>query len=167
MHTVTTPRLRLRMFREDDLDAYAALCADEEVMRHIGAGGPVGTDVAWRHMALFLGEWTLHGYGMWALQSLASGRLLGRVGFLNPYGWPGCEVGWLLARAAWGQGLAFEATTAAIDHGRAQLGVGELISLIRPDNSRSIRLAERLGATLQDRIDFMDFPSLLYRHPPA
>ena len=97
MHTVVTPRLTLRMFAEHDLDAYADMCADAEVMRHIGAGGPVDIHVAWRQMALFRGEWALHGYGMWALDETASGRLVGRVGFLNPHGWPACEVGWLLA----------------------------------------------------------------------
>jgi RimJ/RimL family protein N-acetyltransferase len=164
MHELTTPRLVLRMFRADDLDAYAAMCADPEVMRHIGAGGPVGPDVAWRHMALFLGEWALHGHGMWAVQERASGRLIGRAGFLDPVGWPGCELGWLLARDAWGQGYAFEAARAAIDHGRAQLGLGELISLIRPDNARSIALAERLGAVRESKIEFMGGETLLYRH---
>jgi len=155
------------MFREDDLDAYADMCADAEVMRFIGAGGPVGMDVAWRQMALFLGEWALHGYGMWAVEERASGRLIGRVGFLDPPGWPECELGWLLAREAWGRGLAFEAAQAALAHGRAQLGIRELISLIRPDNVRSIALARRLGATLERTIDFMGAATLQYRHPFA
>ena len=90
MHRLATARLDLRMFREDDLDAYADMCADEEVMRFIGVGGAVGADVAWRQMALFVGEWSLHGYGMWAVEERASGRLIGRVGFLNPHGWPAC-----------------------------------------------------------------------------
>jgi len=165
MHTIVTPRLTLRMFAEHDLDAYADMCADAEVMRHIGAGGPVDIHVAWRQMALFRGEWALHGYGMWALEETSSGRLVGRVGFLNPHGWPACEVGWLLARDAWGRGYAHEAATAAIAYGRGHLGVSELISLIRPDNARSIRLAERLGATLARKIDFMDAPILVYEHP--
>ena len=165
MHTVTTARLRLRMFREKDLDAYADICANEEVMRYIGAGGPVGADVAWRQMALFLGEWALHDYGMWAIEERASGRLIGRCGFLNPEGWPGCEVGWLLSREVWGQGFAFEASAAAIGYGRVHLGIGELISLIRPDNRRSIALAERLGATLDGKVDFMGGSTLQYRHP--
>jgi len=165
MHTLTTPRLRLRPFAERDLDAYADMCADPEVMRYIGAGGPVDADVAWRQMALFLGEWSLHGYGMWAVDELASGRMIGRVGFLNPHGWPGCEVGWLLARDAWGHGYAHEAARAAIAYGREHLGIGELVSLIRPDNRRSIVLAERLGATLERKMEFMDAPVLLYRHP--
>ena len=153
------------MFREDDLDGYADMCADAEVMRFIGAGGPVGAEVAWRQMALFLGEWTLHGYGMWAVEERASNRLIGRVGFLNPFGWPACEIGWLLARSAWGKGLALEAASAAIAHGRAKLGIRELISLIRPDNQRSIRLAERLGAKLDCKIDFMGGATLQYMHP--
>jgi RimJ/RimL family protein N-acetyltransferase len=162
--SLATARLRLRAFRKSDLDAYAAMCADEEVMRHIGAGGAVGTDVAWRQMAFFLGSWSLHGHGMWALEERAGSRLVGRVGFLDPPGWPGCELGWLLARDAWGKGYATEAARAARDYGRDALGLGELISLIRPDNQRSIALARRLGATLDKTIEFMEQPCLLYRH---
>lgn len=163
--SLTTQRLRLRPFREADHTPYAAMCADEEVMRHIGSGGPVDGDVAWRQMALFLGAWALRGHGMWALEERVSKRLIGRVGFLDPPGWPGCELGWLLAREAWGQGYAFEAARAARDYGRDALGLGELISLIRPDNIRSIALAQRLGATLGETIQFMDQPCSVYRHP--
>lgn len=165
MNGPVTERLLLRDFRLADLDAYAAMCADEEVMRHIGAGGPVGRDVAWRHLALFLGEWQLHGHGMWAVERRRDGRLIGRVGFLDPEGWPGCELGWLLARDAWGQGYALEASKAALDWGRRELGLGDLISLIRPANERSKRLAERLGATDGGPIDFMGQTALVYRHP--
>ena len=161
---LSTARLQLRAFAPRDLDAYAAICADAEVMRHIGAGGPVGRDVAWRHMAMFLGEWALHGYGMWALQRRSDGRLIGRAGFLNPEGWPGCELAWTLARDAWGQGYAYEAAAAAKAFGRDALGLKALISLIRPDNTRSVRLAERLGASLQGPLDFMGSTALLYRH---
>lgn len=160
-----TARLRLRAFTARDLDAYAAICADPEVMRHIGTGGPVGRDVAWRHLALFLGEWSLNGHGMWALERRSDGTLIGRVGFLQPEGWPGCELAWTLARGAWGQGFATEAVAAARAFGREQLGLGPLISLIRPDNSRSIRLAERLGATCEGPIGFLGSEALVYRHP--
>lgn len=165
--TLTTARLRLRGFRESDLDAYAAMCADEEVMRYIGAGGAVDVDVAWRQMAIFLGSWSLRGHGMWALEERTGSRLVGRVGFLDPPGWPGCELGWLLARDAWGRGYAAEAARAARDYGRDALGLAELVSLIRPDNLRSIALAQRLGATAGETIEFMDQPCLLYRHPAA
>jgi len=162
--TIETPRLSLRAFRLGDLDAYAAMCADEEVMRHIGSGGTVGRDMAWRHMALFLGSFALIGCGMWAIQRRSDGALIGRAGFLNPEGWPGCELGWLLAREAWGQGYAHEASRAALEFGRREQGLRELISLIRPDNRRSIALAERLGARANGAIDFMGSTALLYRH---
>jgi RimJ/RimL family protein N-acetyltransferase len=160
-----TPRLRLRGFRADDLDAWAAICADAEVMRYIGGGGPVGRDVAWRQMAFFNGEWSLRGYGTWAVERRDDGALIGRVGFLHPEGWPGCELAWLLARPAWGQGLATEAAGAARAHGRSALGVGALISLIRSDNRRSIALAERLGAVADGSVELLGADAQRYRHP--
>lgn len=164
--TLSTPRLRLRAFTLADLDAYAAICADEEVMRHIGSGGPVGRDAVWRQMAMFLGQWALLGYGTWAVELRAERRLIGRVGFLHPEGWPGNELSWLLARGAWGQGYAKEAALAARGFGRDALGVGELISLVRAENTRSIRLAETLGAVNGGAMDFMGGSALVFRHPP-
>lgn len=159
-----TERLRLRAFTAADLDPYAALCADAEVMRYIGPGGPVGREVAWRHIAIFLGAWALQGYGMWAVERRSDGAFIGRVGYLHAPDWPGCELGWVLARDCWGQGYAHEAARAALDFGRREQGLGELISLIRPDNARSIRLAERLGARNTGPIEFMGASTLLYRH---
>lgn len=163
--SVETPRLVLRAFRLTDLDAYAAMCADERVMRYIGNGGVVGRDMAWRHLAVFLGAWALVGHGMWAIERRSDGALIGRAGFLDPDGWPGCELAWLLARDAWGHGYALEAAQAALAFGRREQGLRDLISLIRPDNRRSIALAERLGAQNAGPIDFLGDRALLYRHP--
>ena len=164
--TLHTTRLTLRAFTEADLDAYAAMCADDEVMRFIGTGGAVGRDVAWRQMALFAGHWVLRGCGMWAVEERASGALVGRAGFLDPEGWPANELGWLLGRAHWGKGYAYEAALAARRHGREALGQGgRLISLIRADNQRSIALALRLGATHEATIDFMGGTAQVWRHP--
>lgn len=162
---LSTARLRLRPHTLADLDAHAAVCADEEVMRYIGAGGPVARDVAWRHLALYLGQWALLGYGMWAVELRAERRLIGAVGFLNPEGWPGCELGWTLARSAWGQGYAFEAAGAARAFGRDALGIHQPISLIREANTRSVRLAERLGAVNTGPIEFLGGTALVFRHP--
>jgi len=164
---ITTERLALRQFAPADLEAYAAMCADAEVMRHIGKGGPVGRDVAWHQLAFFLGHWALRGYGTWAIEERACGRLIGRAGFIHPEGWPGLELGWLLARDAWGQGYATEACKAALGQGRGQFGALDLISLIRPANVRSIAVAERLGATLARQVEFMGQDALVYVHAPA
>ena len=74
-----TPRLRLRPFTQADAPAYAEMCADAEVMRHIGIGEVQSASEAWRTVAYFLGHWQLRGYGMWALEHRDSGALLGRV----------------------------------------------------------------------------------------
>jgi RimJ/RimL family protein N-acetyltransferase len=140
-----TQRLLLRPFRAGDLDAYAQICADAEVMRYIGAGQPQSRDEAWRAMALFLGHWELRGYGMWAAEDRQSRALVGRIGLHNPEGWPAFEVGWLLDRSRWGEGLATEGGQAAMQYAFVHLDQPHISSLIRPDNSASIRVAEKLG----------------------
>jgi RimJ/RimL family protein N-acetyltransferase len=159
-----TARLRLRQFSGADHAVYAAMSADADVMRHIGAGGPLSADDAWRSLAAMLGHWTLLGHGMWALESRATGELLGRAGFIEPPGWPGFELGWLLAREHWGRGYAQEAAAAALEVGFGELRRERVISLIRPANERSIRLAERLGAQLERRIEFLGHEALVFVH---
>ncbi len=139
--TLTTERLTLRGWREEDLDAYAAIAADPEVMRFMG--GPLDRADTWRQIAVFVGHWQLRGHGLWVVER--DGELIGRVGLIRPEGWPGLEVGWLLGRDAWGHGYATEAARAAADYAWRKLGAQELISLIAPDNVPSQRVAERLG----------------------
>jgi RimJ/RimL family protein N-acetyltransferase len=157
-----TPRLRLRAFRNEDFDAYAAICADPEVMQYIGTGITLNRMDAWRSMAGILGHWQLLGYGMFAIESKATGELMGRAGFLDPPGWPGFEVGWLLGRSHWGQGFAFEAAVASRDYAFGSLGRDKIISLIRPGNARSIRLAERLGEKLTGEVELLGSKALIY-----
>ena len=119
MVTLETERLRLRMFRETDLDAYAAMSADPEVMRYLGATGePLTRREAWRQMAMFLGHWQLRGYGVWVVEERASGALVGRIGLFNPDGWPGLECIWTLARGAWGKGYATEGARVRVHRSR-------------------------------------------------
>jgi len=143
-----TERLRMRAFRNDHLDAYAAMCADAEVMKYIGPGATQTRGEAWRAMASMLGHWELRGFGMWALEKKGTGELVGRAGFIEPEGWPGFELGWLLGRQHWGHGYASEAARAALDWGRKTLGRDRVISLIRPGNKRSVKVATGLGHVL-------------------
>lgn len=160
--TLETDRLLLRQFRNADLDAYAAMCADAEVMRFLGTGVTLNRPESWRSMAGILGHWELLGYGMFAVELKSSGELLGRAGFLDPPGWPGFEVGWVLARAHWGRGYAFEAAEACRDLAFGPLARDRVISLIRPDNQRSVRVAQKLGATLREQIEILGGPALVY-----
>ena len=157
-----TERLRLRQFRNQDLDTYAAICADPEVMRYLGTGVTLNRMESWRSMAGILGHWQLLGYGMFAVENKATGELMGRAGFLDPPGWPGFEVGWVLGRAHWGHGYAFEAAVASRDYAFANLKRENIISLIRPDNARSIRVAERLGEKLTGEVELLGSKALIY-----
>ncbi len=79
-----TQRLILRAFCEADLDTYAEMCADPEVMRYIGNGQPLSRAESWRNMAMMLGHWQLRGYGMWAVEERQSGMMIGRIGCWQP-----------------------------------------------------------------------------------
>ena len=144
-----TERLILRQLRESDLDAFAEICADPQVMRFMGEFRPLDRMETWRVIATHLGHWQLRGYGMWAVEEKATGKLIGRVGLWNPEGWPELEVGWMLHRAYWGRGFASEAGRASMDAAFRVLGVKHLVSVIHPENTASIRLAERLGETFE------------------
>jgi RimJ/RimL family protein N-acetyltransferase len=161
-----TPRLTLRGLRDDDLDAYAAMVADAEVMRFLD--GPQTRSEAWRQMALFEGHRVLRGYGQWALERRADGVLVGRAGLWQPEGWPGLELGWVLAHEAWGRGYATEAARMAMHWAWVELGAPRLISIIAPGNERSIAVAVRLGmARLRDD-DLFGRPVAIYgRERPA
>jgi RimJ/RimL family protein N-acetyltransferase len=152
MTTTYTERLILRQFRESDLDGYAAMLADPEVVRFLGTD-PMTRAEAWRNMAMVLGHWQLRGYGLWAVEDRESGLLAGRAGLWRPEGWPGLEVGWTLRREFWGRGYATEAGRAALDHAVTTLKQTYIISLIRPENARSIAVACRLGMIHKGQTD--------------
>lgn len=157
-----TERLRLVRFREDHWEPYAAMCADPEVMRYLGTGVTLSREDAWRTIAGMLGHWQLRGYGMWALESKATGELVGRAGFINPAGWPGFELGWTLGRSHWGKGYAREAAREALRHAFEVMKRDRVISLIRQANAPSIRVAEAIGETLAGEVDLLGAKALVY-----
>jgi RimJ/RimL family protein N-acetyltransferase len=140
-----TERLKLRPLVEADLDAYARMCADPETMRYIGPGTTLSRADAWRSIAMLLGHWQLRGYGMWAVEDKQTGAFVGRIGLHNPEGWPVLEVGWLIDRARWGQGLATEGGRAAMQFALDRLNLKRISSVIHHQNAASIRVAEKLG----------------------
>lgn len=162
--TITTDRLVLRAFVQRDLEEYASIVGDPEVTKYLGDGHPLSRDEAWRQMAVILGHWAMLGYGLWAVEERATGALMGRIGCQQPEGWPGFEVAYTLGRAYWRRGYAREGAGAALAYAREVLGRTSIISLIRPANAGSIRVAQSLGATLDGEIDFFGGPTLIYRY---
>jgi len=162
MQTLASERLVLRMFLDSDLDAYAEMCGDPEVMRYIGDGHPLTRAEAWRNMALVVGHWQLRGFGLWAVEERRTGVLVGRVGCWQPEGWPGFEIGWALRREFWGRGFATEAALVTLDHAFNRLGRNRVISLIQPENGASVAVALRLGMRFDGYTQVMDQPVLMY-----
>lgn len=162
MILLETKRLLLRMFTKDDLDDYCIMCADPEVMRFMGEGRPLSRTDTWRHIAIFLGTWQLRGYGTWALEDKATRQFLGRVGYIHPEGWPGIELSWALARPFWGRGLATEAAQACLNYGFSTFGFTRVVSLIHPENHRSIAVAERLGEIKEGATEIFGKSALIY-----
>jgi RimJ/RimL family protein N-acetyltransferase len=142
-----TERLILRVPQREDFEGWAALGRDEEAMRHLG--GRKSAFEAWRHFLANLGSWHVLGFGPFSVIRKADRKWIGRVGPLHPEGWPGDEIGWTLAREAWGKGYATEAASAAIDWTFANLGWAGIIHCIAPANTASQAVAKRLGSTLQ------------------
>jgi RimJ/RimL family protein N-acetyltransferase len=165
---LATERLVLRGFRESDLDAYAALQADAEVMRHLGTGAGAGRprtrEESWTAMALLMGQWALKGYGSFALEERASGRLIGRAGILHLAGWPEPELAYALAREAWGRGYAFEACRAILPWAFRATAAERIVSYVSPRNARSLRLLARLGAVREGMAELLGTPCELWVH---
>ncbi len=149
--TVVTARLRLRAFRAGDLDAYAAMQANPEVMRYLITGRTSTRAEVWRTMATFLGQWALRGYGMWACEKI-DGAFVGSVGIFEPLDWPEPEIAYSLDQPFWHQGFATEAAAAARDWLFAYFPFARAASFIRPENRASIRVAQRLGAVCEGTI---------------
>jgi RimJ/RimL family protein N-acetyltransferase len=161
-----TDRLRLRGWRDADREPFADLNADPEVMEHFPA--PLSREQSDAFLAQIVAAWADRGYGLWAVEQRSDRRFLGFVGlamwaFDAPF-MPAVEVGWRLARDAWGRGYATEAATAVLDWAFDVLGLDEIVSFTAPVNARSTAVMERLGMA-RDPADDFDHPRVPVGHP--
>jgi RimJ/RimL family protein N-acetyltransferase len=154
-----TPRLLLREYRESDFDVFAAHCADPEAMVHWGV---IDRRSARRIFAGNMGEWMLRGAGWWAVELRASGTPVGAVGAFFREGWSDIELGWNTFRAYWGQGIATEAATEVIRYAFEHRRERRVTALIDAPNTRSTRVATRLGMTFEKDVDFFGKPTVRY-----
>lgn len=163
---IRTERLLLRGWRDADLEPFAALNADADVMEFMPT---LLSDAESGQLITRIAEgWGAHGFGLWAVELLDDGSFLGftglsQPGFEAPF-MPAVEVGWRFARLAWGQGYATEAAEAALAFGFETAGLDEIVSFTVPANGRSRRVMERLGMTRDAAGDF-DHPRLTPGHP--
>ena len=161
--TLETARLRLVAPEARHFEQYAALVADATFMQHIEQP-PLGRTEAQRNLCAMLGHWHLLGWGNFLVEERETGVLVGRVGINDWEGWPEPELGWWTAPAAWGRGYAPEAARAVLGFVRTKYDCRRLISLIRPTNLASIRVAEKLGAVPEREIEFHNAIARVYVH---
>jgi RimJ/RimL family protein N-acetyltransferase len=163
---IETERLVLRAWRDEDLDPFAAIFADPEVADWLG--GVQSRDRARARMASSNASLAADGYGRFAVARRSDGVLIGYCG-LEPIRPdiphpPGFEIGWALARAAWGQGYALEAARAVIADSFARHGLSEIVAYTTLGNERSQAVMRRLGMRRAPERDF-DHPLFPQGHP--
>jgi RimJ/RimL family protein N-acetyltransferase len=149
---LTTDRLLLRQWRDDDLAALIPMYADPEVMRYIADGRVLGPAETAGKLADMRRHWEEHGFGLFAAELRGSGELVGWVGtavpLFLPEVLPTVEIGWRLGRRHWGTGLATEGARAALRFAMVDRGIPRLVSIRHPENTASGRVMEKLGMTV-------------------
>jgi len=162
---LTTDRLRLRPWRDTDLESFAAMNADPQVMEFYPK--MLSRDESDASVGRIRDHFARYGYGLWAVEVPGVADFIGYVGLSVPAFeasfMPCVEIGWRLARQHWGQGYATEAARAALEFGFAQEDLSEIVSFTTVSNFRSRSVMERLGMTRLESEDF-DHPSLPEGH---
>lgn len=164
---IETDRLILRRWLDRDRAPYAAMSADPEVMDWLG-GNLRTRDESDAQIDRFLSRFDTLGYGFLAIERKADQVFLGFIALdptdVAPAGPDGVEIGWRLARHAWGNGYATEAATAVLKDGLERVGLSEIVSFTARTNVRSQAVMRRIGLFYRPELDF-DHPRLALDHP--
>jgi RimJ/RimL family protein N-acetyltransferase len=167
--TLETGRLRLRAWRRDDFRPYHEILQEPAVHRHFGPE-PMGQEECWRRMCASVGNWTMNGFGGWAVERLADGKLVGSLALFTawrdfePQFGDQPEMGWIIATETHGQGLALEACRTALAWAERSLAPTPIWAIIAPANEPSLRLAAKLGFERVSEVDYHG-PTLVLRRP--
>jgi RimJ/RimL family protein N-acetyltransferase len=175
---IRTPRLRVRSWRDEDFESYAAMNADPRVMEYYP--GVLSREESQARFALGQARMAEQGYGFWAVEEIGGAPWIGLVGLANPdfsaAFLPAVEVGWRLAAPHWGQGYATEAARAVLAYGFERLALSEIVAFTVPANVRSRRVMDKLGMRYSPDEAFLHpkipdghplQPHVLYRLPRA
>ncbi|MBB5519453.1 GNAT family N-acetyltransferase [Amphiplicatus metriothermophilus] len=164
---IETERLVLRGRRMEDFPAFAAMWAEEAVVRLIG-GKPLTREQAWGKFSRETGDWALLGFGFWLVVEKATGAIVGDVGFsdfkrdIEPPLDGLLEFGWVLAGAAQGKGYATEAARAALNWAEANVPGRRKVCIINETNARSMRVAEKCGFREAWRATYRGEPVIVF-----
>jgi [ribosomal protein S5]-alanine N-acetyltransferase len=159
-----TSRLILRKFNESDVEPLFSFRGDPEVMRFSVTGPETREDIQTRYLPSCWKRYSRDGLGQWAVVRKGDGICVGECGICvqEVDGEREFEISYRVRRDCWRIGLATEAARACRDYGFKQAGLHRLISIIEFENAASIRVAERMGMTLEKRASFHEIPVLIY-----
>ena len=165
---IETERLRMRGHRLEDFETHAAIWAHPDVTRFIG-GKPLAREDSWRRFMGFPGHWALLGHGYWLVEEKHTGKYVGDCGFgsfkrdVGAHDFTAPEQGWALSPDMHGRGYATEACLAQIAWAESHFRRSDFICMIAPQNTPSLRVAQRLGYREFARVDYKGEESILFR----
>ena len=168
--TLETERLLLRAWRRDDREACWALLEEPAVHRYFGPE-PASREENWRRMMAAVGSWTIIGFGGWAVERKADGKLVGMTSLFNawralePVFGEEPEMGWIFSSEVHGLGMAGEACRAVLAWAEASLQPTPVWAIISPENEPSLRLASKLGFEIVHDTTYNDEPITVLKRP--
>lgn len=158
-----TPRLTLREFDEEDVEAYYRIGSNAAVVRYTGTGPLESLDQALQVLrANPLADYRRDGFGRWACVLKTSGEIIGFAGLKRLADLNEVDVAFWLLPEHWGAGLATEAGHATLAYGFEHLGLRQIIGLVDPQNLGSIRVLEKLGMSYSGVIDYQGEATIQY-----
>jgi RimJ/RimL family protein N-acetyltransferase len=157
-----TPRLRLRKFTRDDVEALEAVLGDPIAMKWYAA--PFDREGVTTWIERNINRYGNEGYGLWAMVLKSSGEMIGDCGCVNQEveERPVIEIAYHVRRDLWGNGYATEAARACIQYAFDKLGAQRVVSMIRPGNVNSRRVAEKNGLTCEKIVFWKNFDHCIY-----
>lgn len=163
MTELTTERLIIRPFEEEDFDEhYASVFSDPLVMRYLPGGKPIPEDRARSAIARFIDSWATSGYGLSAVFRKEDNRLIGHCGLQNLAGTEDTEIAYALAPHCWGMGYATEAAKRCRDFGFEDLELDRIVAIAVHANAPSRRVIEKLGMSYERDDRFFDLDVAFY-----
>ncbi len=159
---LTTPRLKMRAFNEQDVLPFHRILNQPNLLRYFSTSDPPSLEQVERMVTRLIKHWDEHGFGIWALESLATGELIGRSGLFAITEKNEVEIDFILATVFWGQGLATEAGRAGLHFGFESIGLPAIIGIVHPENKASQRLLEKIGLHLTRADNYFGMDCLRY-----
>lgn len=152
MQEIETARLYLRQFTPNDLDELYRIYSDSEVMKYLSEGVRNRAETA-ADLFGIIADWQKHGFGLWAVVNKQNNQLIGDGGLRFLGKTPEVEVGYVLAKAYWGKGLATEVAAASLKYGFEVLKLDKIVAVADAENSSSRRVMEKVGMKYQHNFD--------------